>query len=186
MSNLQEVLTQLINSYGRRIGQLEKTLAEIVVGSGRFVIEKNFVTTGLADNAATDVFRIETTNESGSTDGGGYSVFVHSLIGHALSDAATDAAVKSFAAHWGRVMVGAGTGVNTAVSEISESASAASTGATRDINTVTLTLVENSEYQIDVQMMIDLTGSGVTTAQVVSYVRLIWWGFETAPVLTEL
>lgn len=151
-----------------------------------YTIARTFVTTSIADNVATDVFRIETTNESGSNDGGGYSVFVHALIGHALTANASNEATKSFTAHYTRVMKGDGTGVNSAVSEISESASAATTAGTRDIGTVTMTVVENTEYQNDIQFTIDTTGTSATTATTVIYVQVLWYGFNTAPTLTGL
>lgn len=182
----QAVFIDMLRKYERRFTELENQINNIVIGTGRYVVEKNFVTLAIADNVATDVFRIETTNETGSTDAGGYAVYVHALIGHALSSTATNTAVKSFTAHYARAMEDAGTGVNSVVSEISETASVATSGAARDIGTVTMTVVENSEYQNDIQFTIDLSGAATATAQVICFVRVLWYGFSTAPVLTQL
>lgn len=147
----------------------------------RYILSRN-----VADNIATGVFSITTTNETGDTDGGGYAVFVHALIGHGLSSTTTDAAAKSFSAQFCRVMVAAGTGVNSAVSEVVETASAATTGATRDIGAVTMTVVENSEYVQYVAFQVDGSGSDVTTLRVICDVYLVWYGFTTPPTLAAL
>lgn len=150
------------------------------------VIEAVFVVSGIADNTATDVFRIETTDESGSTDAGTYAVYMHFLVTHAAGSTASNNAAKSLTCHYVRAVKNDGTGVNGLVSEISETASAATTSATRDLSTVTVTVQENTEYSNDIQITIDLTGSGVATAHVVCYTRLLWQGFLTSPVLTQL
>lgn len=181
MSYEEELMREAENKR-RKLSELETQEAPSLAN----VIERSFFKTGITDNVVTSVFRVATVDETGSTDGGGYAVFVHALVGHALANNAGNAAVKSFTAHYGRVMISSGAGVNTAVSEISETASAASTGATRDISTVTMTVVETSEYNNDVQFQIDLTGSGVTTAQVICFVRVIWYGFLTPPTLSQL
>lgn len=178
----EEEITRDLEMKRRKINELETQEAPGLT----YVLERSFYKTAINDNTATSIFRVSTVNETGSTDGGGYAVFVHALIGHALANNATNAAVKSFTAHYGRVMIAGGTGVNAAVSEISETASAASTGATRDVSTVTMTVVETSEYNNDVQFQIDLTGAGVEAAQVVCFVRLIWYGLLTPPTLTQL
>lgn len=49
----------------------------------------------LTDNTATNIFTITTTDEAGDTDGGGYSVKVHALVGTSLSNnAVTEQAGK--------------------------------------------------------------------------------------------
>lgn len=138
----------------------------------------------VTDNTATTVFSITTANESGSTDGGGYSVFVHALITNGVSSGTGAGAVKSFTAQFCRIMAGAGTGVNSAVSEVVETASAATTSASRDIGTVTMTVSETSEYVNAVQFTVDGTGSLGVSLQVIVQVELIWYGFLSAPVLS--
>lgn len=151
------------------------------------LITRFFSKTGIADNTATDVLRIETTNESGSNDAGTYAVFFHFLITHGAGATASNNAAKSLTGHFVRAVKSDGaTGVNSAVSEISETASAATNSLNRDIGTVTVTIQENTEYQNDVQITVDLTGVGVDTAAVHGWVQVLWQGFSTPPVLTQL
>lgn len=186
MSNVQDILEQMIKRNDDRLRALEDTLAKLEIGQGRYILEKLIVKTGLTDNTATSVFRVATTNETGSTDGGGYAVFMHGLVTHGVSSTSSNAATKSFTAHFSRAQKNDGTGVNSAVSEISETGSAATTSLTRDISTVTATVTETSEYQNDVQFQIDSTGSSATTPGLVLYVRVIWYGYLTAPKITVL
>lgn len=151
-----------------------------------YVVKKVITKTGIADNTATSFARITTVDEAGNTDGGGYAVFVKGLVGHSVSSANAAPAAKSFSATFARVMEKTGTGVNSAVSEIIESASAAVGAATRDLTTVTLTVLETSEYLNDLQILIDLTGTTVQTGQVIFEITLIWYGFLTAPTITAL
>lgn len=145
------------------------------------VVEGAFQLAGIADNTATTIFSITTADEDGSNDGGVYACFVQAVIGHPGGSGDTISAVKSFTAHFGRVMANGGTGVLTAVSEISESASATTNSLSRDISTVTMTAVENGEYQVDVKLQIDLTGSLATTAAVNLHVRMVYFGFLSPP-----
>jgi hypothetical protein len=187
MSNIQDTITALVRDYEKRLGVLEETLQKLTVGQSQYIVEAFFKLGSIADNTATSVFSITTTNETGDADGGTYSVYVHALITHAGASTPSNSASKSFMAHFTRAMRADGTnGTNSAVSEISESASAATTSATRDIDTVTMTVVETSEYLNVVKFLIDLTGSGVTVGLVHCYVRLVYQGFLTAPVLTQL
>ena len=144
-----------------------------------------FFTKTIVDNVATSVFRIATTNEAGSNDGGGYSVLVHALIDHSCDSATTDAAAKSFTAQFARVMIATGTGNSCAVSEDVETAVAAN-GLARTLGTVTMTVLETSEYNVDVQFTVDLTGSSPGTGKVHVWVQLIYAGFLTPPVLSQL
>jgi hypothetical protein len=144
-----------------------------------------FFTKQIVDATATSVFRIATTNEAGNTDGGGYSVWVHALIDHGCDNATANASTKSFTAQFCRIMLGAGTGVSSAVSAVVETAPAAN-GLVRTIGTVTMTVVETSEYNVDVQFNVDLTGSTPGTGTVHVWVQLVWAGFLTAPVMSQL
>lgn len=150
------------------------------------VVRKYITKVDIADVTTTSVLRIETTNETGSTDGGVYSCKIHATICHGTSSASGAIATKSMLIEFGRAMIGAGTGVNTAVSEILETASAATNASLRDIGTITWTLTETSEYQNDLQVNIDLTGSIANTAVVGLSVELIYVSFLTAPTITAL
>lgn len=150
------------------------------------VVDASFWVTGMADNTATTLFSILTTDEDGSADGGVYSCQVQAVVAHSGTPTASNSAVKSFAAHFGRVLKNDGTGVTTAVSEISETNSAATTSLTRDVGTVTLSTSEANEYQLDVQLTVDLTGSSVDVGNVGVFVRVVYFGFTTAPQVVQV
>lgn len=187
MSDLNELALRRINDLEARLAELERRennyLSSLELGaySQRAVFSK-----AVNDNSATSVFRLSTTNESGSNDGGAYSVFVHALISHAGTPTTTDAAAKSFTAQFCRIMVAGGTGVSSAITEDIETASAASNALSRDIGTVTMTVTETSEYDIDVQFTVDGTGGAVSTLQVTCVVEIVWTGFTTPPVMSQL
>ena len=149
------------------------------------VIKATITKTGISDNVATEIFKITTTNESGSTDGGGWVCHVKGLVGHAVSSGTGEAAVKYFAAHFARAMSGAGSGGLSAVTKEDDDC-LISTGLTRSIGTVTLTTAESTEYDVRASITIDLTGSGISTGQVSFEVTLMWYGFLTAPVIAAV
>lgn len=147
------------------------------------VIRFHSTKTGIADNSATGLFAITTTNETGSADGGTYSVKVRANIQHGA--ASTHTAVKYFECYWVRAMRETGVGTNSAITELVESASTATNAAEKDISTVTATVTETSEYVNQFNIQIDLTGTGVTTAVVNYDVELIW-NFTTAPTIATV
>lgn len=178
---------ELTRSLLGRIKELEKQVRALVMTAGQYLDERMFVKTGLVDNTATAVFQITNYNPSGSDGAGGYVCEVTALIGHAVTDgAATNTAVKAFKAHFSRAVRDDGDAVDSAVLEISETASGATASATRDIGTVTMTVVDVSKYVAEIKFQIDLTGSGVTTAEVVCVARLIWHGFTTPPEMSPV
>jgi hypothetical protein len=141
---------------------------------------------GIADNTATSLFRVTTTDETGSVDGGGYAVFVRALVGHALVNNTGGAAAGAYTFAFSRALLGAGTGANSVITAVAPAGTATTSAPARDIASVTASLVETSEYQNDFQLTIDLSGSSVSTASVVLEVTLLWYGFTTAPTLTAL
>jgi hypothetical protein len=146
---------------------------------------KEFVAVkALTDNAATAVATITTTNETGSTDAGGYAVFARVLVFDG-SSTATDAATKGLTVQWARAMEDAGTGVNTAVTEDVETASAATTGAQADIGTLTVSLTETSEYVITINVLADHTGVLASALTCVMAIDLLWYGFLTPPTIAN-
>jgi len=152
---------------------------------GAQVVSNTFHKT-LVNSTATSVFRIASTNKSGSNDGGGWTCWVHALITHGNSSTTTASASKGITAQFCRAMLGAGTGVNSTVSEVTVTPSAATNAATRDIGAVTISLKETSEYNIDVQITADATGSSVDVLEATVMVQLIHYGFLTAPTMTQL
>jgi len=140
---------------------------------------------GIADNTDTALFTITTTNETGDVDGGAYTCKIKLLIAHAATAGASAEAVVYGEYVFSRVMVGAGTGQNSAVAVLYQSASNASSAGTRDIGTITVSVSETSEYVQSVNIQVDLTGSSVYQAEVVSTVELNWYGFTHAPTIAS-
>jgi hypothetical protein len=139
----------------------------------------------IADNVATAIFTVTTTDETGSADAGAYLVIVEGLIAHGgQSPTATNSAAKRFRAAFTRAMLNAGTGTLSAVTEDFDDTLAATDAATRSIGNVTLTVAETSEYITTASITVDLTGTGVTQAQVILDVTLYWTGFTTPPAIT--
>jgi GH24 family phage-related lysozyme (muramidase) len=145
-----------------------------------YVIRKFVSITGATDNTATNFFTITTTDETGSTDGGGYIAKILVMAAQDLGSDSTNVATMSLDAHFARVMQAAGTGANSAVAEISQSAEAA--GGTGGVNQITLTVVETSEFVQTVQIQIDVDGG---TADASAIVELVWSSFLTAPVIAS-
>jgi len=139
----------------------------------------------IADNSATAIFSITTTNETGVIDGGVYSVTAQFVIDHGSASNTANCAAKIITFSFTRAMIGAGTGSNSTIST-SDSISIASDGAVRSIVSVTPTVTETSEYVMSFNLQIDLAGSAVSTAGLVANVRLKYSGFVTKPVITGL
>jgi hypothetical protein len=161
-------------------------LASEAVRHNTYAITKTIQKTGMTDNAATSVFTITTTDETGSNDGGAFVCDVLAAVTHVASSTAGSSAVKRYRGSFSRQVVGAGTGTNTAVEDTFSGTSAADTPATRDINTITMSVVETSEFVQTVQFTVDLTGSSVSTAEVTVFITLLWRGFLTAPVIAAV
>jgi len=159
------------------------TIQEHAMSGTAGVVRASIYKTGIADNSATNIFTITSTNESGDADDGAYTVIMSGVIGHRINTDTGAHAMKAFQYAFGRTIRGDGTGVNTAVTEIYESAVAASASGTRSIGTVTMTVVETSEYVQTVAIQIDLTGSSVSTAEFMVNVELNWAEFATVPVI---
>ena len=152
------------------------------VAIGTYAIHATITKTGIADNTQTSIFTVTTTNESGSTDGGGFVCFCNCLVGHAIASNATDLAIVADHCVMQRINKANGT-ATSAMGEIWEGGVSASAAATRSIASVTPGQTATSNYVTTMWLTIDLTGTGVTTAQAVVAVELIWWGYLTAPVL---
>ena len=144
-----------------------------------YVIRKHVALSGASDASATNWFTITTADETGSADGGMYSVHVHLTAGEATAaSGAVNTASVSLIAHWTRIMASAGTGANSAVVEISESASAdEGTGA---ISAVTITVTETSEFVQQILLNVDTSGG---TFDGFAIVELVYSDFTTAPVI---
>lgn len=153
---------------------------------GTYVQRRVIVKAGLADNVATECFKITTTNEAGNADAGGYACFVRALVGHNLiNSTSTDTAVKLFEARFTRAMTAAGTGACSTVTEVADDNAIAS-GLTRSVVGTVMTVAESSEYDVRVSFQVDLAGTSITTGEVIVEVTLIWYGFATAPVIAAV
>ncbi len=172
-----------------RVGVKTTTPATELDVNGQITQSTNVIravfTKALTDGVATAVFTISTTNETGDADGGTYSCHVRGTISNGSTPTSTNSATKAFQATFGRAMLAASTGVSSAVSEVVESASAATDAAQRDVGAMTMTVTETSEYVINV--LITAVHSGASAAALVAMlsVELIWHGFTTAPVLAQ-
>ncbi len=144
-----------------------------------YVIRKHVALSDATDNNATNMFTITTTNEAGSADGGAYSVTVHLMASEATAaSGAVNTASVSLVAHWTRIMASAGTGANSAIVEMSETADA--TEGSVAIATVTLTVTETSEFVQQVLLLVDTSGG---TFDGFALVELVYSDFTTAPVI---
>lgn len=150
-------------------------------------IRKVISVQNIADNTATAIFTITTTNEAGSLDAGIYSCTFRGVVGHAVTAGSGTLAAKSFSATFARVVDGSGAGyASSTVLEIGESASAADVAATRDIGAVTMTVVNDSAYQSTIKITIDLTGTAVALGYISGLVELNYLGFLTPPVINAI
>jgi hypothetical protein len=136
---------------------------------------------GIADGVATALFTVTTANEEGGADGGAYLCRMTALVAHGGTSGTTNAAAKAFGARFTRAMTGAGSGVLSAVSEDYDDTAADTDAAVRSIGDVALSVAETSEYVATGSITVDLTGTGVDTAEVVAVVEVLWTGFVTAP-----
>ncbi len=143
--------------------------------------------TAIADNVATEVFTITTTNEAGSTDGGVYYAVFEGFVQH-VGGSAGDNAIVGGRYSFVRAMTAAGVGQNSAVAEVGEHTAAESEGGTTKglaAATPTVTVVETSEYVMSVKFQIDLDGNAVTNATVVGMVTVYYNSFLHAPSITS-
>lgn len=153
---------------------------------GTYVARAVIMKSGLADNTATSVFRITTPSDSGG-DAGGYACFVNALVTHGTDTQRSYNAARAFKAAFARAVNQTPAGANSAVSEITETDSAANNPTNRNIDGIVMTVTEVDEYQLDVQFAVDQSGSsGNVGAAVVCSVELIWHGFSAAPTIAAV
>lgn len=157
------------------------TLAVADCGVRHLLVRKN-----VTDDTATDVFTVTTTNATGNTDAGHWAAYVYALLINGGHDpAGLYASNKGYFGVVTRAMEGTGTGVCSVVTEDVETASAATDAARRDVDTVTMSITETSEYVTTVQFLVKGTGlqSRASSMYVTAYVILVWTTFTTPPVL---
>lgn len=181
----------LIATLAKRLDRIERQLSQVraletfsAAGGplGGNAILKVITKTGIADNTPTPIFTVTTSDETGSTDGGGFTCKVETLVGHGIASDAANLAIEWNYSVFQRINKADGTDYS-ALGEIYEWASTASSSATRDIGATTPSITATSDYVTTFNIQTDLTGSGVTTAQVVCFVTLLWYGYLHAPVI---
>jgi hypothetical protein len=179
-----EVMRRLV-ALERRLG-ITEVKEKGLVGSHpnriRFMAAKN-----IPDNTATSVIRITTTNEAGSNDGGGYSVLVHCLAQDGLKTG-THAASRSCLALFARAIEYIAVGVTSPVVTLGTTVSAdAIDPAQRTITTLTVSTVEVDEYNVDIQVLIDHSGT-LSNAYLYAVVciDLLWYTFATPPTVAAV
>lgn len=153
------------------------------VPNTRFGNTKEFRKTGLVDNTATAVFTVTTTDESGSLDGGSYVCDVLAIVGHTAVNNNVNAAAVWYRGKFVRLQHGAGTGILTAVEDNATGTVLHNNDVVKDIDTVAMTVTEVSEYQVQVEFTVDVSGSGASTAEITVFVRVLNGGFTTMPVI---
>jgi hypothetical protein len=177
----------------KRLDRIERQLNQVKVletfgasggALGGYVILKVVSKAGIADNSATAIFTVTTTNETGDADGGGFTCKVETMVGHAISPIATDLAIEWNYSVFQRINKADGTDYG-ALGEIYEGASTASASATRDIGATTPTITLTSNTVTTFNLTIDLTGTGVDTASAVCLITLIWYGYSTSPTIAS-
>lgn len=156
-----------------------------VLAISTYSLRKVIVKTGLNDNVATAVFTITTTNEAGDTDGGGFYCHVRALVGHGIANNAANDAAMAYQGAFVRAALNTGAGGNSAVVDLVNSTTlrVATNALARQIDRITMTVTETSEYVQTVNFTVDLSGASVGTAEVIAEVELIWYGYLTAPII---
>jgi len=156
-----------------------------VLAISSYSLRRVVVKTGLSDNVATAVFTITTTNEAGDTDGGGFYCHVRALVGHGIANNAANDAAMAYQGAFVRAALNTGAGGNSTVVDLVNSTTlrAATNALARQIDRITMTVTETSEYVQTVNFTVDLSGASVGTAEVIAEVELIWYGYLTAPII---
>lgn len=160
--------------------------AAVTIASNRVVdVPFDYDFGAAASGVATLVVTITTANETGDNDGGVYTAFIQ---GHATNaDAAAGAWTSGayFSGVFSRAVVNAGSvGVTTAVEALATPVTAAVSAANRNITGVTITTAEVSEYEVQVLITINCSGSQAANLGVRGTIRLISSGFTTSPTIT--
>lgn len=140
----------------------------------------------VTDSTATPVFKITTNNEAGNADAGSYSVWVLAHATHGNNATGSNMASMFAQYMWTRAQRHDGAGVTGFEAEIYQTASAATNAAARDISGIALTTSEVSEYVVNVEFNVGLTGSDVVKPWLSCLVLLMWSTYTTPPVIAAL
>ena len=147
---------------------------------------RNVFRVAIGDAAATGVFTITTTDETGSNDGGSWTLRAYAMVAHESVGNSTQVATRAHEIFVAHANEADGTVATSAVSETVETASAATEAGVRDIATIVATVTQTSNYITQIDYNVDLTGTDVQTANITVLVELNYEGYLTAPVLAGL
>lgn len=136
------------------------------------------------DNVATGIFKVSTTDEA-SNDGGSYACFVLADCAHADAPSSQYVAARAYLGAFAHASKNDGTGVDSAVTELLESASAATASGTRDIAGVVMT-VATSGFDTTASFAIDVNGSTPANGFVSCWVLVLYSGYTTPPVIAAV
>ena len=180
MSAIEELVRHVV-ALERRCGRLEVVESVPAGGQGKRLL--GLFAKALADNTPTAVFAVVTPNLGATGNAGGWTAHINAHIIDGKTSMAAAVAVKGYQGTVIRAVETTGTGV-VAASEWHETASAATDAGTCDIGAVTLGAVEVSEYNVQVYLTVDHTGTAASALLAVVSVELLWYGFAIAPNLT--
>lgn len=154
--------------------------------SSQYSVRKIIIKGGIADNSPTPLFRITTTNETDSNDGGMYFCRIWALFGNGANSGSGAAASKTGVYLFTRSAKGTGDGANSAVSVVSETNSAAAFASTRDIGTVIATVAEINEYTNEISFQIDATGAGSVDLNAILNIEVFYYGYVSKPAIVAV
>ena len=137
-----------------------------------------------------NLFKIQTKNETGSTDGGIYVCNFSGAVTHSGGSGSGTSAAKGFSGSFTHVIDDSGNQANNTLTYAIDITSAADAAGSRDVGVVLITLTANglvgAYYDNTVAMSADFIGSAITTGTAITTVELVWSGFLTQPLITEL
>lgn len=143
----------------------------------------------LPDATATAVARITTGSAGSGDEGGVYVVFIKGTASTiSNSNPQLSRAVVGIYAMWSRSKFwNDGTGSNSAVVEVQELPSNSYNAGQSTIDVVTITVVESTDYDMDIMVSIDSSGTATTQGQFTAEIEVVYSGFSTTnrPVITE-
>lgn len=181
----------LVATLAKRLDRIERelnhvrSLSSLSAGGGsigQYAQMAVFRLTGIADNSATPIFTVTTTNETGDVDGGAWSLWCIAHTGNNIAPNASDDAAMQDIFSVTHVNEEDGNAVTT-VDDWHQSAVAATAGGSYSIGSVTPTATATSNYVTTINLTIDCTGIFAGTASAVCFVVLTWEGYSTAPVM---
>ena len=160
------------------------TLTSLAVSGTRSVdgrVVKSTIYKAVTDNVATDTFTIT----SSGNDGGTYTCIVRGLVVNGVTGSGFHArAAKSFSATFAAARTNnGGSKAVSAVTELWESASAATNASSRDVGTVTMTVVNTSDSVSTIQFLVDNTGTDASAPELYLDIEVIWQNFTAAPTI---